>query len=63
MPTTLPPNPDPVFLSVKATAQALGLSKPTIYVLLNEGVLRSTKIGKRRLVSFDSVQELAAKAA
>ena len=49
-----------VSLSVAEAAGVLGLSRGTIYKLLDDGQLGSVKIGGRRLVNADSVRELIA---
>ena len=52
--------PDVVALSVDDTAEVLGMSRGTVYKLLEEGKLASKKIGGRRLVNADSVRGLLA---
>ncbi len=46
----------PITCSVKAAVAATGLSKDTIYKLMNEGQLESATVGGRRLVFVDSLK-------
>lgn len=55
LPRTLP---EPLVASIDETARISGLSRSRIYELLEEGQLRSTKIGRRRLVIVASIREL-----
>lgn len=50
---------DPIFISVKETAHLLGLTKWSIYKLLDERAIDSQYHGKRRLVRLASVREYA----
>lgn len=50
---------EPIFLSVKETAIALGIGKTSTYLLINNGTLKSRKVGRRRLVKAESVRSLA----
>ncbi len=43
--------------SINETIEALGLSRQTVYNEINAGRLRSFRVGKRRLVSNDALQE------
>jgi excisionase family DNA binding protein len=45
-------------VGVKDAARALNLSERSIWKLIKAGRLRSTKLGKRRLVNFSDVQRL-----
>lgn len=38
--------------------EVLGISKPSLYKLLDRGQLRSIKIGARRLIPSGAIQEL-----
>lgn len=49
----------PIFVSVNDAAKLLGLSRWTVRELIDEGALRSTKQGNRRLILTDSVEEYA----
>ena len=48
----------PLAISVAETARRLGVGKTTVYVLINSGELRTTKVGRRRLISMSSVHAL-----
>jgi excisionase family DNA binding protein len=54
-----PPTPEPLLLSIKDAALALGISSWTVYKLADEGYLESRYIGKRRLIPAESVKEYA----
>jgi excisionase family DNA binding protein len=45
-------------LRINDAALMAGLGRSTIYSLINDGKLRSTKVGGRRLVLRASLQEL-----
>ncbi|HLI30352.1 MAG TPA: helix-turn-helix domain-containing protein [Terriglobia bacterium] len=45
-------------LTLGEASSHTGLSQRTIYNLIAAGKLRSTKIGKRRLVLYDSLEAL-----
>jgi excisionase family DNA binding protein len=45
-------------LRVKEAAVLYGLSRSTIYVLMDAGKLRSVKIGGRRLIPRDALEAL-----
>lgn len=51
------------FASIDDTADELGISRVGVYRLLDRGDLRSIKLGARRLVSRESIEELIEKAA
>jgi excisionase family DNA binding protein len=48
----------PITVSVAEAKRLSGLGHTTVYKLLSEGTLKSTTVGKRRLVRYDSLQEL-----
>jgi excisionase family DNA binding protein len=48
--------------SVRDTARALGIGRTKAYDLLKKGELDSVKIGKRRLVTVDSIKALIERA-
>jgi excisionase family DNA binding protein len=48
----------PLALTVAQVCELAGLSRETVYKLLNSGRLRSTKIGARRVISKTAVREL-----
>jgi excisionase family DNA binding protein len=43
---------EPVLISIKETANALGLGRTKIYELINDGKLETVKWGSRRLVKW-----------
>jgi excisionase family DNA binding protein len=47
-------------LNIDQACQALGLGRWSVYKLINQNVLRTIKIGKRRLVSVGAVQDFVA---
>lgn len=49
------------FLSVAETARSCGIGKTLLYHWLAIGVLRSVKVGGRRLVDAASIRELQAR--
>jgi excisionase family DNA binding protein len=44
--------------TVGETKEVIRLSHSTVHKLIREGVLRSVKVGTRRLVYFDSIRAL-----
>lgn len=44
--------------TVKEACDMTGLGKTTIYALLDEGKLTSTRIGSRRLIHVESLRKL-----
>lgn len=44
-------------LTVAEVGASLGLSKPSVYVLIDSGELRSLKIGRLRRISTRALQE------
>ena len=52
--------PEPITANVKTLASMLGLSERMVWKLIAEGKLRSTSVGKRRLVFVDSARQLLA---
>jgi excisionase family DNA binding protein len=51
----------PAFVSILQAGEYLGIKRSSVYRLLNEGKLASTRLGNRRLVPVKSLEELAAK--
>lgn len=52
---------DPIFVSAKEAARLLGLETPqTVYALLDQQIIESQYLGRRRLVSLASLREYAA---
>lgn len=54
------PREEPLLVSVDEAARMLGVSRRTVIKLINDGTLRSLKIGRRRLVLMVAVRELIA---
>lgn len=52
----------PLAFSILETAAAIGLSRATVYRLIGDGRLRTTKVGSRRLVPRDAIDALLAAA-
>lgn len=50
----------PIFISVPEAGRSLGIGMTKTIELIASGVLRSAKIGARRLVYIDSIEALAA---
>ena len=50
---------DPIYVSVKQAAQALGVSTWVCYQLLDDNAIDSRYIGRRRLVRVDSLRAYA----
>ena len=47
-----------VAVSIEEAAEALSLGRTKIYELIRQGHLKTTKIGRRRLVLVSSILEL-----
>ena len=61
--TTTPPTSGaglPRLLSIKQAVYQLGLGRSSIYELLAAGKLRSVKIGRRRCIPREAIDELIA---
>ena len=50
-----------IFLSVEEVAQLFGLSKKTVYRLLDRGLLRSSNAVRHKMILKASVDEFVAK--
>ena len=48
-----------LFMSINETREMLGISRTTIYRLIETGTLDTVRIGRRRLVGLSSVEALA----
>ena len=46
----------PITLSISSTAMILGIGRSSTYGLINTGNLKTIKIGRRRLVTVDSLR-------
>lgn len=47
----------PAVLSIDQCCRYLGLSKPMIYREINQGELRTFRVGARRMISEDALRE------
>jgi excisionase family DNA binding protein len=50
---------EPVTVTVEGARKALGLGTTKIYELISEGKLCTVKIGRRTLITTDSIRALA----
>jgi excisionase family DNA binding protein len=50
----------PITVTVKQACRLLGLGNTSVWKLISTGRLRTIRIGKRRLVVFQSIEELVA---
>ena len=48
----------PTLVDVSTACQIIDIKRTKIYELMNDGVLRSVKIGRARRISIDSLEEL-----
>lgn len=62
-PTANAPLHEPLFVTIPDAGRMLAVRRSTIYRLIADGRLKASKLGARRLVSLDSIRELAAKLA
>lgn len=51
-------NIKPICLSIKDTCSASGLGRTKIYEFINSGILKTSVVGGRRLVRYDSLDQL-----
>ena len=51
---------DPISISVKDAAEALGVHPMTIYRLCDQQAIKSAYLGRKRLVDVESLREYAA---
>jgi excisionase family DNA binding protein len=54
---------DPFTVTIQTAKGALGIGQTTIYRLINDGALKTIKIGRRTLITTDSIRELVSQAA
>jgi excisionase family DNA binding protein len=52
------PDADPIWVTIDNACRASGLGRTKVYELIQRGILRSTKVGGRRLVSVASIRAL-----
>ena len=57
---TPPIGPEPLAMSPSQAAARLGIGRTFIYELINDGSLKSIKIGSRRLITLDAIRALLA---
>jgi excisionase family DNA binding protein len=50
----------PRLLAIKQAIYELGISRTALYELINAGKLKTVKIGRRRLVPIEAIEELIA---
>jgi excisionase family DNA binding protein len=50
----------PRLLAIKQAVYELGISRTALYELINDGKLKTVKIGRRRLVPLEAIDELVA---
>jgi len=50
----------PRLLAIKQALYELGISRTAIYELIKSGKLKTVKIGRRRLVPVEAIEELVA---
>lgn len=55
------PPPEPIAISVNDFCAAAGISRPTVYRMLNRGDLKSITIGAKRLILMQSFRDLIAR--
>ena len=51
-------NDDRLTVSIAEACRLTGLGRTSLYELINEGRITTTRIGSRRLVRFDSLREI-----
>ena len=47
--------------SMTEAAEALGVSRPYVYTLEKQGLLESFKLGRRRIITAESLEQLPAR--
>lgn len=55
-----PHEPKPLTVKVETAMRMLGLGRTKFYELVGEGEIETIKVGKSRLVIFDSLQRFVA---
>jgi hypothetical protein len=53
-------SPEPIWVRPKKAAQIGGFGLTRCYELINDGTLKTTKVGGMRLVSIESIKTLGA---
>ena len=49
---------DPLLVSVQQAARMLGIGRTSIYQLINSGELQTMKLGRRRLITIESLRRV-----
>ncbi|MDF2810485.1 MAG: excisionase [Microvirga sp.] len=49
---------EPVTISVRDAAKAIGIGRVTLYKWIDEGKVESIRVGGRRLIKVESVRKL-----
>ena len=57
-PATLETKMEPIATSVNDAAKALSVGRTSIYVLIREGRLKTVKLGRRTLITTESIRGL-----
>jgi excisionase family DNA binding protein len=57
------PTPDPITITVQTAKALSGLGETTIYDFIEDGTLKTTTVGRRRLIYFDSFRQLLSRPA
>ena len=50
---------EPIFVSIADSAKALSVGRTSIYALMRSGQLETRKMGRRRLITAESLRRLA----
>ena len=50
----------PRLLAIKQAIYELGISRTALYELIKDGTLKTVKIGRRRLIPIEAIDELIA---
>jgi excisionase family DNA binding protein len=58
VPPVVVPAQDPITITIKDAKARSGLSETTIYDFIADGTLKTTMVGRRRLIYFDSFRQL-----
>ena len=49
----------PIFLSVPETCRVVGVGRSTAFAMMRDGILQRRKIGRRTLITMESIERLA----